>query len=342
MSALGDGFNTNLNSFEAATYEAASRDLSFAEPTWRWSVAAGPDKVCSLKFRRLHLPATSITSVEHSIKLEGVARRNPSRITIFFVLAGQIEANDRHKRTSLLIPAGHVASVCEGLGNRVAMDTSTSWLAFHVPQYAMRRYFEDLTGRPYVQEFNLPLISFRHGDAEGLYQTLRQAEADLNGRCSQAPALAKAYQQLALVKLFTKMPSNLCETLERGTPGKAPWQLLKAEAFMLENLGNPITLDQLAGIAGCAPRVLQRLFRTFRGDSPMGVLCTLRLAAAHSTIRSRNLISIGDLACRLQFSNPGRFSVLYKKAYGCSPSSTFRFASDSVDERRMLSHEEQR
>jgi AraC-like DNA-binding protein len=58
----------------------------------------------------------------------------------------------------------------------------------------------------------------------------------------------------------------------------------------------------------------------------MGILRNYRLAAAHSAIRAGRTASIAELAMRLQFFNPGRFSALYKSAYGISPSSTLRFA----------------
>lgn len=102
---------------------------------------------------------------------------------------------------------------------------------------------------------------------------------------------------------------------------------------MRGNLSSPVTLEDLAGAAGCRPRALQRLFRTYRGDSPMGILRNYRLAAAHSAIRAGRTTSIAELAMSLQFFNPGRFSALYKSAYGISPSSTLRFArGESVTE----------
>ncbi|WP_234705044.1 helix-turn-helix transcriptional regulator [Sinorhizobium meliloti] len=268
-------------------------------------------------------------TVEHSVGIGAVARRNTARVSIYFVLAGAMGISDRTARTVLSIPANHVASACESSGKRLAIEPHSSWLAFHIPEPTLRRHFEDLTGRPYVQEFVLPPISFREGDGLGLYQTLRQAEEDLSSASSEErPRLAKAYQQLALEKLIAKTPHNLAEAFGRGTLSDAPTPLLKAEAFMRENLANPITIDDLAGAAGCSPRALQRMFRSYRGDSPIGILCSYRLAAAHGAIRAGRTASISDLAMSLQFSNPSRFSVLYKCAYGCSPSSALRFARD--------------
>ncbi|THK36737.1 AraC family transcriptional regulator [Ensifer sp. MPMI2T] len=315
------------DSFAAYSRDTILANLGSVEPNWRWKVSSETPEAPSLIYRRQRFRSAWLTSAEHSVCLQALARRDTALISFYFVLSGQIEITDRRTRRTLSISPNHVASARERAGNRMTIQSQSSWLAFHIPEPALRRSFEDLTGRPYVHEFVLPATCFSREDDQGLFQTLRQAERDLSSASSEAmPLLAKAYKQLALVKLFSTMPHNLAEAFCQGTSGEAPRQLLKAEAFMRENLINPVTIEDLAIAAGCTPRALQRMFRTYRGGSPMGVLCNYRLAAAHGAIRAGRAGSITDLALNLQFSNPGRFSVLYKSAYGVSPSSALRFA----------------
>ncbi|MCA1409429.1 helix-turn-helix transcriptional regulator [Ensifer sp. IC3342] len=317
------------DSFEACSRDSILRNLDACEPNWRWNVPSHSVENCQIRFSRQQLLTSSITRVEHSVGLDALARRNLARMSIFFVTAGAIEIGDRRARKTLSIPADHVASVCETSAKRLTIEANSSWLAFRMPEPVLRRNFEEMTGRPYLREFSLPPTNFGQGGTQGFYQTLRQAEQDLiSASPEERPMLAKAYQQLALAKLFANTPHNLAQPFGCGSLSDAPRQLLKAEAFMRENLSNPITVDDLAGAAGCSPRALQRMFRTCRGNSPIGALCNYRLAAAHSAIKAGQITSITDLAVGLQFSNPSRFSVLYKRAYGCSPSSTLRFAGN--------------
>ncbi|PDT44316.1 AraC family transcriptional regulator [Sinorhizobium fredii] len=314
------------DSFAAHSRDTILANLGSVEPNWRWKVSSETPEACSLAYRRQRILSAWLASAEHSVCLQALARRDMRLISFYFVLSGHIEITDRRTRKTLSISPNHVASARERAGNQMTIQSESSWLAFHIPESALRRSFEDLTGRPYVHEFVLPATCFSQDDAQGLYQTLRQAERDLNSAASEAmPLLAKAYKQLALVKLFSTMPHNLAEAFCQGTSGAAPRQLLKAEAFMRENLTNPVTIEDLAAAARCTPRALQRMFRTYRGGSPMGVLCNYRLAAAHGAIKAGRAGSITELALNLQFSNPGRFSVLYKSAYGLSPSSALRF-----------------
>ncbi|WP_246806910.1 helix-turn-helix transcriptional regulator [Ensifer sp. ENS04] len=207
------------------------------------------------------------------------------------------------------------------------VQAQSSWLALHIPEYALRQSFEGLTGRPYVQELVLPPTRFVADDEQGLFQILKHGAIDLSTASPlEFPMLARAYQQLVLVKLFSRTPHNLAEAFVQEGGGDTPRQIVKAEAFMRENLTMPISIEDLAGAAGCSARALQRLFHTYRGGPPMGILCNYRLAAAHGAIKAGRAGSIRDLALSLQFSNPGRFSVLYKDRYGLSPSSDLRFA----------------
>ncbi|WP_246807211.1 helix-turn-helix transcriptional regulator [Ensifer sp. ENS05] len=316
-----------VDGFEAHTLDGILRILDNAEPNWRWTAPSSCQAgKCSLKFGRKNLHTSSITSAEHSVGLQAVARRNSGLISIYFMLEGGLEVGDRRSRRLSFIPAGHVASTGNS-AKRLSIEPGSAWLAFHIPETVLRQRFESLTGSPYLREFELPPTNFSQGDAQRLYQALRMAEQDLDfTSAGERPMLERAHQQLVLAKLFAKMPHNLADDVVQRTPADAPTQLLNAEAFMRNNLTNPITIDDLANAAGCSPRALQRMFRSYRGDSPIGTLCHYRLAAAHSVIKTGRAESITELALSLQFSNPSRFSVLYKIAYGVSPSSNLRFA----------------
>ncbi|MBB3570318.1 AraC family transcriptional regulator [Rhizobium sp. BK491] len=321
-----------VGTFEVYSRDAIIRNLDMLEPNWKWSVPSETSGDYSFKFSKQPLQSASIISAEHSAGLEGIAKQDLPRVSIVFVLAGEIEINHRRMQKSLRIPANYVASISDRAGKRIEIKPRSSWLLFQIPEAVIRQHFEELTGKPYVQEFALAPVSFRQGGAQGLYQTLRQAEKDLTtARQTERMMLAKAYGELLLVKLFAKLPHNLSDAFNRGTLDNAPRQLLRAEAFMRDNLHNAVMLEDLAHAASCSPRALQRMFKTYRGDTPMGILCNYRLAAAHGAIKGGQAESITDLAMSLQFSNPGRFSVLYKHAYGSSPSSILRFSRERSD-----------
>jgi transcriptional regulator GlxA family with amidase domain len=66
-------------------------------------------------------------------------------------------------------------------------------------------------------------------------------------------------------------------------------------------------------------------FRRFRDTSPMSALRQARLDRARDEIvRSDGSLSVLGVATRHGFVNPGRFSDIYRQAYGEFPSETLR------------------
>jgi transcriptional regulator GlxA family with amidase domain len=101
-------------------------------------------------------------------------------------------------------------------------------------------------------------------------------------------------------------------------------QLLLAEEFIRSNIYNPVSIADIATASGVNIRSLQRLFRKHRGITPVQALLNFRIAAAHEIILSRKAPSVRDLAATFHFSNPGRFSKLYRQTYSCTPSEEIR------------------
>ncbi|MGV2187337.1 helix-turn-helix transcriptional regulator [Rhizobium rhizogenes] len=321
-----------IGSFEAFSRDEIVRHLDALGSNWRWTVPPEESGDYALQIARQPLQSTSIVHAAHSSRLDGLVMQDISRVCIVFVLAGEVEIYDRRMRQASRISAGQVASIKGKVGGQLHIKPHSSWLMFQIPESKLRQYFEELTGEPYIQEFALKPTDFRKSDAQGLYHTLRRAEEDLKAATpAERALLARAYKELALIKLFATLPHNLKDAFDRGTLGAAPRQLLKAEAFLRDNLYNPVTLKEIANAAGCSSRALQRMFHTYRADTPMGMLCNYRLAAAHGALKSGLAESITDLAMSLQFSNPGRFSVLYRSVYGLSPSSDLRNARKRED-----------
>lgn len=322
-----------IGKFEVDSRDAILRHLGALGENWKWTVLPEESKNYTLQLNRQPLLSGFIVQAAHSSGLEAIAARDISRICIIFMLAGEVEVYDRRSRQTLHISANQVASLRSLPGTQLYIKPRSSWLALQVPEARLQQHFEDLTGKPYVEKFMLAPTDFRLHDTQGLYQTLRQAERDLTvARPMERTMLARAYKALALTKLFAHLPHNLTNAFKQGTLDVAPRQLLRAEAFMRASLYSPATLEDLANAAGCSSRALQRMFHKYRGDTPMGILCRYRLAAAQGAIKAGLVESITDLAISLQFSNPGRFSVLYKNEYGISPSLDLRNTRKRNDE----------
>jgi AraC family transcriptional regulator len=96
----------------------------------------------------------------------------------------------------------------------------------------------------------------------------------------------------------------------------------RAIATMHANLGERVTLDDLARVAQFSKFHFSRVFQERTGLSPARFLAALRLAAAKEMLLTTPL-SVAEISLRVGYSSIGTFSTLFKAGVGLAPS-TFR------------------
>ena len=106
-----------------------------------------------------------------------------------------------------------------------------------------------------------------------------------------------------------------------------PANVRRALAYLEEHATEDVDVADVAAAAGLGTRGLQMAFRRWRATTPLAHLRDIRLAGAHEELLdadSRDGRTVADIASRWRFTHPGRFSVAYRRRYGCSPSETLR------------------
>jgi AraC-like DNA-binding protein len=98
-------------------------------------------------------------------------------------------------------------------------------------------------------------------------------------------------------------------------------RLAGLEAWIDAHLDKPITVGRLCQVAGVGERALQKAFESRRGMSPMRFVAERRLAAARRLLTAADPThDVTRVAMGLGFGHTGRFAVLYRQAFGESPS----------------------
>ncbi|MEY2884364.1 MAG: hypothetical protein RL490_2088 [Pseudomonadota bacterium] len=98
----------------------------------------------------------------------------------------------------------------------------------------------------------------------------------------------------------------------------APRTLARLKAYITDNLGETVTLDNLAGVAGLSRYHLCRSFRDATGLPPHAWLTRARLDAARRLLRSSDL-PVHIIAGRCGFASPNQFATSFRKAMGVTP-----------------------
>lgn len=95
--------------------------------------------------------------------------------------------------------------------------------------------------------------------------------------------------------------------------------ILRVIETMEIQLAEPLSLEELAAIAGIGARQLNRLFKTKLGKTTMAFYRQIRLDKAN-TMLAQSYMSVTDVALATGFASTAHFSTCYKKHFGITPS----------------------
>ena len=99
----------------------------------------------------------------------------------------------------------------------------------------------------------------------------------------------------------------------------APVRLRRVIEFIEANLATPLTLDQLAQVAGLSAFHFSRAFRRATGFSPYRYVCERRLLLAQRLLMAHDL-TVQEVGRACGFPRPANFSAAFAHARGLSPS----------------------
>ena len=140
-----------------------------------------------------------------------------------------------------------------------------------------------------------------------------------------AGAAKAALDEYLLTLLLHHHPHNFSEELAQTVPTPIPGVVRRAERFMVDNAGAPITVSDVADHLGISLRSLQAGFRRWREITPTAFLRRVRLRLVRDELlRSDNEANVTAVALRHGFSHLGRFSAQYRSIFGEDPSVTLR------------------
>ena len=133
------------------------------------------------------------------------------------------------------------------------------------------------------------------------------------------PRTAIEYEQLLFSLFLEGHPHRMVESF--ASRGIAPAAIRKAERFIYEHFAEPVTLLDIARVAGVPTRTLLDHFRRFRNTSPIRLLHDVRLEQARSRLlRQSSDRTVSEIADESGFGHLGRFAGEYLARFGEYPS----------------------
>jgi AraC-like DNA-binding protein len=180
-------------------------------------------------------------------------------------------------------------------------------------------------GHPLIEPLRFDLRPFSD-ELEQIWQrTLAYGWSSEAGGLPLAGAAKAALDEYLLTLLLHHHPHNYSGELAQTVTTPIPGVVRRAERFMIDNAGSPITVSDVADHLGISLRSLQAGFRHWRETTPTAFLRRVRLQLVRDELlRSGQEANVTAVALRHGFSHLGRFSAQYRSIFGEDPSVTLR------------------
>lgn len=254
-------------------------------------------------------------------------RAPPDSYSIYLPLSGSLEV--RCRGTNLVSRPGTILIGELQETEITRKHDKRSHIALSFPRAEARRQLHEMLEAPVAHDMELAM---EVPDTTAAYNRLNTI-----GRLLWASLSARTHEILpthSSVRLFTAilacmiedLPHRYSDALARPVATAVPWQVKRAIDYMAANAKVPLQAKDIAESAGVSVRALQVAFQRFKDTTPLNYLRQLRLEGVRQDLCGPNTDTVAVVARSWGFVHMGRFSELYKSAFGELPSDTRRKA----------------
>ncbi|MBD2843908.1 AraC family transcriptional regulator [Paenibacillus sp. IB182496] len=224
---------------------------------------------------------------------------------IVILLKGRATIRSAHER--FLLVEGDAMQLPCGPNARVEPMQGIGW----VLHYAVRVYGDERAAGTAQAVLLPPLRVVKVRPLAAL-----AAAIDKLAACEEPRGETAAMRrQAALLELLALLMDNQARTHQAPEGAQAVEATI---AYARRHFTEPLTVEQLAGMAGLGRASYSALFRQLTGDKPLSYLNRLRLN------RAKELLLLGDdplreIARAVGYRDEGYFNRLFRARFGCAP-----------------------
>ncbi len=213
-------------------------------------------------------------------------------------------------------------------GTRMCTTDDNQRLSIWIPAVALEQRLAALLGEPSHESLAfVPHLDWASAPGQAVRRLIRLLVDELAspGSFATNPVAQQSFEDLLIYSLLQCVAHNYADRLSRPESLPAPRAVRRAEKFIRAQAGQPIMLHAVAEAAGCSVRALQLGFRRFRDTTPGAAIRNARLEAVQQALaRGEAEGTVTDVAHQYGFTNPSRFTQLYKARFGVSPANALR------------------
>ena len=281
----------------------------------------------------LHVDARRVGAEGHRVGLVDMdygstVRITPEPLESFYLvqIPSRGAARVHHEATEVHSDSSQASVLSPRSGTTMTWFAGSPQFVVYLDRAIIEECFASLTGssltEPLVFDVGMPLTS---PSAQSWLRTVSCLRAELGHGASDrsvrhADVLARS---VAAQLLETHRHSRSSLIARGGTASRLTAR--RAATYLEEHLDEPLTIAGVAAAQGVCTRVLQEAFRRELDTTPLLYLRQLRLRVARARLLTASAgVSVTEIALGVGLTHLGRFSVMYRAAYGESPSETLR------------------
>jgi AraC-like DNA-binding protein len=318
--ACGDA---NMQLFGYQTNSLADASSVMAREWSRHDISS-PDRDIHMRFRRRTISAdVSLNSLAYGARIKIKPIERDPVILVFMPRCGDAVAHFRTADVAINADAHAIVDV-RRISEAVYSD-DFDMLVLRVRISRLTKHLETILGRKprHDLEFVQSLKAGSSAWQEWAVISHLLAALDTSENPEISPHVLAPLEEAILSTLLITQTSNYAEELSHPGRSLAPKHVRRAESYIRENVGKPLTVAKVAEHLGVSVRSLFDGFKAFRGVTPGEFMRSLRLDRAREDLLSGNG-TVTDVALRWGYAHVGNFSARYRQQYGELPALTLR------------------
>lgn len=251
----------------------------------------------------------------------------PDAFAIYLPLAGAMELDARGRQ--FVSTPGRLIATDLSQTRLLRLHSERSHIGIAFSRKAVTRQLSEMLDMPVVHDLDL----FAECDMQSAAGAKLAAFGQLlwdnlaNGPPENISARSTEYFfRTIMVAMLESVPHRYSALLERPVSPAMPRQVKRAIDYMIANIASPINVEDIAQASGVGVRSLQVAFQQFKETTPLNYLRQLRLESVRREFIAgkHDRVSISDVARNWGFTHMGRFSALYREAFGEMPTETLQ------------------
>lgn len=265
----------------------------------------------------------SVVYLRYSAPVVVDAERFPNLLLMMSASSGAASVTqDGHES---LWRAGQTMPLSPGRQTLLRFDHAFAQTSLRVDVDRLERICSALLGYPLERPLAFKLQPLAP-EFEAVWQDAIKMVCGLAPVGATMPKVAvDSLNEFLLSTLLCSHPHNYSRELARPIAPATPRLIAAAKEMFCERAEAGTTVADVARELGVSVRTLQAGFQKTEQTTPSAFLRKVRLEAAHRILTTgTGRASVTDVALRLGFTHPGRFSADYRAAFGELPFAALR------------------